>query len=73
MPQSSQGLASMGATGTGAPAGKSLVVAQKLQPFLGLEFCIVLLSFKSPLQGQVSVCTGAQGICVLADKRKAVN
>lgn len=39
----------------------------------GLEFCLALLCLKSPLPGQACVCPGAHGICVLADKRKAVN
>lgn len=73
MPQLSWGLASAGATDPGAPAGKSWAAARKRQRFPGLEFCFALLCFKSPLQGQVSVCPGARGICVLADKRKAAN
>lgn len=75
MPQLSRGPAIAGATGPGAPAGKSpaATAVQKLRRFPGPEFCLALLCFKSLLQGQVSVCPSARGICVLADKRKAVN
>lgn len=73
MPQVSWDPARVGASGPWALTGMSLVAAWKLWHFPELEFCFALLCFKSPLQGQVSVCPGAWGICVLADKRKAVN
>lgn len=71
MPQLSWGPANVGATGPWALTGRRLVATQKLWCFLELEFCFALLCFKSPLQ--VSVRPSAWGICVLADKRKAVN
>lgn len=73
MPQLKRGLANAVTTRPRAPAGKSPAAARKLRRFPELEFCFALLCFKSPLQGQVSVCPSARGICVLADKRKAVN